>query len=214
MVRGREHPDVHAGHRPPHARVQADRGPGESLGGDARRSLARWRKPWRRCARRKRGHRGNGGPVPHAENPEHPARFVSLRRTMSRAGAFGNQTRTQADALDVVCLSPTRRLGSSPTASCTRSRALEKPGHTWLILCSARVFRNVSRHCLCSRANRRRALLGFPDDLKLRSCATLFGAISPAGSTSSGSREVTSGRARSATLRLLKRGHDSQPPLE
>jgi uncharacterized protein (DUF1810 family) len=58
-------------------------------------------------------------------------------------------------------------------------------------------------------------IFGFPDDLKLRSCATLFGTISPPGSIFQRLLEkYFPDGPDPATLRLLKRGQDSQPPLE
>ena len=73
-------------------------------------------------------------------------------------------------------------LGSSPTAKQYTIRSPEKPARTWPILCSAPGSREYIQGLLVLEGKSASEIFGFPDDLKLRSCATLFEAFSRPGS--------------------------------
>lgn len=65
--------------------------------------------------------------------------------------------------------------------SFTQSRAFPKREHTWPIRCWDLAWSNVPA-VQSIEGKSARQILGTPDDLKLKSCATLFSKISQAGS--------------------------------
>jgi len=106
-------------------------------------------------------------------------------------------------------------LGSSPTA---KLYAIESAGEARAYLAHPVLgprLQECFQALLALEGKSASEILGFPDDIKLRSCATLFGAISPPGSVFQRLLEkYFPDGPDQATLRLLKSGHDSQPALE
>ena len=88
--------------------------------------------------------------------------------------------------------------------SATRSRVSTRPGRTWITRSSGRGCWSAPRRSSASRAGPRTEIFGSPDDLKLRSCATLFACVSPPGSVFDRLLDKYYGGGRRETLGLLE----------
>ena len=96
-------------------------------------------------------------------------------------------------------------LGSSPTAAHYAIRSQEEAeAYVQHPILGPRLI-ECAEAVLALEGKSASEVFGYPDDLKLRSCATLFAQVSPAGSVFEGLlRKYFKGEHDQATLRLLK----------
>lgn len=153
--------------------------------------------------------------MPNADDPGELARFVRAQGDVyeqALAEIRGGHKRTHWMWFVFPQLDG---LGSSPTA---KLYAIKSAGEAVAYLAHPVLgprLQECVQALLVLEGKSASDIFGFPDDLKLRSCATLFGTISPPGSIFQRLLEkYFPDGPDPATLRLLKRGQDSQPPLE
>ena len=115
-------------------------------------------------------------------DPYDLSRFVPGAAGRLRTSAVGNHQRPEAHALDVVHLPAARRAGVQPNSkryaikSVEEARAyLEHP------ILGPRLL-NCAEAVVGVEGRSAAEIFGSPDDLKLKSCATLFSSVAPPGS--------------------------------
>jgi len=84
--------------------------------------------------------------------------------------------------LDVVHISPVRGAGSSPTAKRYSIKSVEEAKAYLNHPVLGRRLTECCEAALAVEGKSAYEIFGYPDDMKLKSCATLFAHISPAGS--------------------------------
>jgi uncharacterized protein (DUF1810 family) len=121
-------------------------------------------------------------PVPHASDPDDLARFVRAQDGVYEQALSEIRRGHKRTHWMWFVFPQLDGLGSSPTA---KQYAIKSPGEARAYLAHP-VLGPRLQECvhglLALEGKSASEIFGFPDDLKLRSCATLFGAISPPGS--------------------------------